>query len=312
MNDALHAGRVGQTGPFGPFPDPLTGLLADVESVATFALVASAVYLLGRFLLYPAVVRTVRARNRYNPTIQAAVETYLVYLLLAVALMSGVVAAGFTSLADPALIVAAITLAVGVAGREAIGSLVSGMFLIADPDFNVGDFVSWPGGEGEIQEIDFRVTRIRTPAYETLTVPNTELTTNALVRPYGRKRARVDETVHLAYDDDVGRACDLLAEIAREDDRVLSDPEPDAIVDSLGEGLVTLRTVFWVDDPTMERVGGARVRFRGEVVDRLPAAGITLGPPSGQDLSGEVAITSPEPDGDDPAWRSEGCGSDGR
>lgn len=302
---ALLPGRVEQVDPLDSLLGPLSSLLNDVESVVTFVLVASAVYLLGRFLVYPTVVRVVRARNRHNPTIQAAVETYLVYLLLAVAVVAGFVAAGYTSLTDPALVIAAVTLAVGVAGREAIGSLVSGMFLIADPDFNVGDFVSWPGGEGTIQEIDFRVTRIRTPAYETLTVPNTELTTNSLTRPFGRKRARVDETVHLAYDDDVERARELLVEIAREDDRVLADPEPDAIVDTLGEGLVTLRAVFWVDDPTLDRAGGARVRFREEVVDRLPAAGVELGPPSGQSLSGEVTVTARERgDGDE--------GDDGR
>ena len=274
-------------------PDPLAPYVGDVVSVGEFLVATTVVYLLGRYLVHPAVARIVRVRNRYNPTVQSAVDTYLSLLTLIVAVVAGLIAGGYTSLTSPALVVAALTVAIGVAGQEVFGSLVSGLFLVSDPNFNVGDFVSWPEGEGTVETVGFRATRVRTPAYETVTVPNTELTTNMLRRPYGRKRARVDETIHITYDDEVELALDLLAEIAIEDDRVLADPEPDAIVDTMGEGLVTLRAMFWVGEPTNRRVGDARIRFRREVVDRLPAAGITLGPPNDQDLSGEVAITSP-------------------
>ncbi|ESP87598.1 mechanosensitive ion channel family protein [Candidatus Halobonum tyrrellensis] len=280
--------------PGGPLPEPFTAYTGSVEAAVAFLLVAAAVYLVGRLVVEPSVVRVVRARNRRNPTLQSAVETYLGYAVVVVALFAGFVSGGYTSLANPALVVAALTVALGVAGREVLGSLISGLFLIADPDFNVGDFVSWPNGEGTVQEVDFRVTRIRTPAYETLTVPNTELTTNSLTRPFGRKRARIDETIHLAYDDDVELARELLAGIAREDDRVLADPEPNAIVDTLGEGSVTLRAVFWVDDPTGERVYGARVRFRERALERLPAAGIELGAAATQSLSGALAVSATE------------------
>ena len=275
-------------------PEPVVPYVGDAVSVGEFLAAATAVYLLGRYIVQPAVTRVVRARNRYNPTIQSAVDTYLGLLVLVAAVFAGLVAGGYTSLTSPALVIAALTVAIGVAGQEVFGSLVSGLFLVADPNFSVGDFVTWSEGEGTVETVGFRATRIRTPAYETVTVPNTVLTTNTLRRPYGRKRARVDETVHLTYDDEVELACDLLAETAREDDRVLADPEPDAVVDTMGEGLVTLRAMFWVDEPTNKRVDGARRRFRREVVDRFSAAGITLGPPNEQDLSGEVTVTGPE------------------
>ena len=279
-------------------PEPLVPYVGDVVSVGEFLVTATVVYVLGRYLVHPAVTRVVRARNRYNPTVQSAVDTYLSLLILVVAAVAGLIAGGYTSITSPALVVAALTVAIGVAGQEVFGSLVSGLFLVSDPNFNVGDFVSWPEGEGTVETVGFRATRVRTPAYETITVPNTVLTTNTLKRPYGRTRFQIDETIHLTYDDDVELALDLLAGIAREDDQVLADPEPDAVVDAMGEGLVTLRAMFWVDDPTQRRVGGIRRRFRREVVERLTAAGITLGPPNEQDLSGEVTVSSPGgPDG---------------
>jgi small-conductance mechanosensitive channel len=45
-------------------------------------------------------------------------------------------------LARSALIFAAATLAVGVAGQEVIGALIGGLFLVANPNFNVGDWIA--------------------------------------------------------------------------------------------------------------------------------------------------------------------------
>lgn len=101
---------------------------ADYEELASatagFAVAAVVVYLVGRLLLVPGVTRLVSARNRNNPTLQSATETY--------------------------------------AHAVVIGALISGLFLVADPDFNVGDWISWPGGEGVVEAVDFRVTRVRT------------------------------------------------------------------------------------------------------------------------------------------------------
>ncbi|MFC7136298.1 mechanosensitive ion channel domain-containing protein [Halobaculum litoreum] len=190
-----------------PIPAALRDSSGELLDVVVFLGVTLAVYLLARATVFPLAVRAVRARNRNNPTVQSATETYLAVALAGVALVAGVIAAGYGAVfADSALLIAALTFAVGTAGRDVLGSLVSGLFLVADPDFNVGDWIRWPGGEGTVEAVDFRVTRIRTVDYETVTVPNTELTSNAITRPFGRDRFRVTETVRLAYDDDVDRA----------------------------------------------------------------------------------------------------------
>jgi hypothetical protein len=73
-------------------------------------------------------------------------------------------------LARSALIFAAATLAVGVAGQEVIGALIGGLFLVANPNFNVGDWIAWGDREGVVEAIGFRTTRVRTENNETLTI----------------------------------------------------------------------------------------------------------------------------------------------
>ncbi|WP_396610824.1 mechanosensitive ion channel family protein [Haloferax sp. S1W] len=249
------------------------------------------VYLFGRLLLVPGVTRAVSSRNRNNPTLQTAAQSYTHAFVVVVAALAGVVGAGYGAvLTNGALIIAALTLVVGVAGQEVIGALISGLFLVADPDFNVGDWISWPSGEGVIEAVDFRVTRVRTINNETVTVPNTELATNVLKRPYGREQYRITERVDIAYHDDAELALRELVETVREDDRILDDPEPTARIIEFTDNSVGIRAEFWVQSPMDVDLVDVRSKFRRRVKRRFDAEGLTLGPASGQEVSGHLDI----------------------
>lgn len=102
-------------------------------SVLVFITTLLVAYLVARFLIIPPLVRILRARNKNNPTLINALEKYLKVLFVVVALPLAMTAAGFGGIvAGSAVVVAAITLAVGVAGQDVIGNLVSGLFLVAD------------------------------------------------------------------------------------------------------------------------------------------------------------------------------------
>jgi small-conductance mechanosensitive channel len=90
----------------------------------------------------PVVARFVRQRNSNNPMIQEAVSRYVRVAVLVVAFFVAAGTAGYGRfIGDSALVIAAGTLAVGVAGRTVIGSVVSGLVLVVDPDFNVGSYI---------------------------------------------------------------------------------------------------------------------------------------------------------------------------
>ena len=248
-------------------PTELFNLLGQysplVADLVLFGVVIAVVYLVGRLAVVPFLTGVVRARNRNNPTLVTATETYLAVVLVG---------------------------AFGVAGQEVFGSLISGFFLVADPDFNVGDWIAWPGGQGTIEAVDFRVTRVRTPDNETVTVPNTELTTNALIRPFGRDRYRITEQVHVDYAEDTEHALMELRQAAEAADPVLADPAPTARIVELGSGFVTLQAEFWVADPATSGLVDIRSDSRRRVKRRFDAEGMTLAPPTNQRLTGSVTV----------------------
>ncbi|MFP4591358.1 MAG: mechanosensitive ion channel family protein [Halobacteriales archaeon] len=250
------------------------------------------VYLIGRVVVVPFATRVVRSRNRNNPTIVSATTTYLHVVSIGFASIAGIVAAGYGQLlSESAVVIAAFTFVLGIAGQQVFGSLISGMFLVADPEFNVGDWIEWAGGEGTIEAVDFRVTRVRTLDNETVSVPNTVLTGDAITRPYGRKRLRIMEEVFVAYNEDTERALLTLRRIADDQEDVLDEPTPDARVSELGENAITVEVSFWIADPEDRDIPTVRSDFRRSVKRRFDEEGITIAPPSARLLSGEVAVT---------------------
>ncbi|AZH24833.1 mechanosensitive ion channel family protein [Haloplanus aerogenes] len=283
---------IGQVSP----PKWLIDILAAYEQVLSelfwFIVGFGVVYLISQVFLVPLATQVVRSRNRNNPTIETATKTYLRVVLIGFATLTGIIAAGYGRiLSESAVIIAALTFALGIAGQQVFGSLISGMFLVADPDFNVGDWIEWPGGEGTVEAVDFRVTRIRTPNHETISVPNTELTTNAITRPYGRNRYRLTEQVYVAYYEDTERALLELQQIATNLESVLGDPAPNTRIVKLGENAITIQAEFWTENPRHINILTLRSDFRRLVKRHFDEEDITLAPPSAQLLSGGVTVT---------------------
>ena len=250
---------------------------------------------LGWVVVEPLVSRVVARRNRGNPTIQEAISRYVRALTLVLAFIVGAGVAGYGRfLGDSAIVIAAGTLAIGVAAQSVIGSLVSGLVLVLDPEFNVGNYIEWEDGQGTVQSITLRVTRVLSPNGELVTIPNTVLTSQAITRPYGRGRYRVVEHVGIAYEDDVDAAIAALTAAADAVDSVLAEPAPTAYVDEFGDDAVVIRVHYWIEDPRNRNVFEIRSDYARAVKTRLDEAGITISPASKRELLGRIDVETDE------------------
>ncbi|CDK38384.1 mechanosensitive ion channel family protein [Halorubrum sp. AJ67] len=277
-----------------PGPEELTVFWPLLVQLGWFLAGFSAVVLIGWLVVQPVLRRAVRRRNRNNPTLQAAVVLYFRLLVVLVGTLVGVALAGYGELlGDSALVISAVALAVGIAAREVIGSLVSGVALVLDPEFNVGDHIKWNGGEGTVQSIALRITRVETAAGELVTIPNTILTAHEITRPYGRGNHRIVQELRVGYESDLDDVLYQLIEVADETEGILTDPPPAAYVDELGDDAVSVRVHYWITDPTRRDVFAVRSAYARAVKDRLEAEGINVSPPAERELSGRIRLSDP-------------------
>lgn len=281
--------------PGDPGPGEVLDLVPVLVDLSWFMLGLVAVVAVGWFVVEPLVARVVRRRNRENPTIQEAIARYVRVLFVVLGSLVGVAMAGYGQfLGDSALVVAAGTLALGVAAQTVLGSLVSGLVLVFDPEFSVGNYIEWGDHEGTVQSIQLRATRVETPSGELVTVPNTVLTSEVIVRPYGRERHRLTTRVAVDYEEDLAAVLQYVTAAAGDVDAVVDDPAPNAYVDEIGEGVVFVDVHYWLDRPRPADVLAAQSAYTAAVKTRLAAEDVSVSPPSAHELGGHISIDRTE------------------
>jgi small-conductance mechanosensitive channel len=177
-----------------------------------------------------------------------------------------------------------------VAAQEVIGSIVSGIALVLDPEVNVGDYIKWQDSEGVVQAIALRVTRVETPDGELVTIPNTILTTHEIVRPFGRGNHRVIQELGLSYDEDIDEARAHLVRIAESLEGILDEPVPAAYVDELGGDDVVIRVHYWIHDPDRRDIFAIRSAYASAVKRHFEEEGIAISPPSEHAIEGHLDV----------------------
>lgn len=94
-------------------------------------------------------------------------------------------------------------IAVGFAARDLLANFLGGLSIFLDRPFAVGDWVRSPDREieGTVEDVGWRVTRIRTFDQRPLYVPNSVFSTVAIENPSRMLNRRIYETIGIRYDD---------------------------------------------------------------------------------------------------------------
>ncbi|MGD2064613.1 MAG: mechanosensitive ion channel family protein [Nitrospirota bacterium] len=117
-------------------------------------------------------------------------------------------------------------IAVGFAAKDLLANFFGGLMIYLDRPFAVGDWIRSPDREieGTVEEIGWRLTRIRSFDKRPIYVPNAMFATIALVNPSRMSHRRIYETIGIRYED-AGK----MAAITRDVKAMLLDhPEIDA------------------------------------------------------------------------------------
>ncbi len=90
------------------------------------------------------------------------------------------------------------------------------------------------------------MTALDTPNNERVVLPNKEVWGSSITNYSKHPIRRIDLKVGVSYNDDLDKAIQAAMELLDADDRVLSDPEPQVAVDSMGDSAVILIVRPWV------------------------------------------------------------------
>ncbi|OYR98250.1 mechanosensitive ion channel protein [Halorubrum sp. E3] len=282
-------GTVAVAGTLEPFLGPLTGIVIDA---AIFVAVVAATYVLYKAAVTPLVQR-VFDRQGLDEHARRPLQKIVAFLVLFAGVTVAFGAAGYQGfLRSLATIAAAATLAVGFALQDVIKNFVAGVFIYTDKPFRIGDWIEWNGNSGVVEDISFRVTRVRTFDNELLTVPNHTLTSDVVKNPVAKKTLRLKFVFGIDYEDDVETATDIIVEEAEKSDAILDDPAPSVRLTELADSYVGLQSRIWIDDPSRADFVKARADYVKAVKARFDEEGISIPFPQ-RTVSGRNEWTDP-------------------
>jgi small-conductance mechanosensitive channel len=200
----------------------------------------------------------------------------------------------------------ALALALGFTAQDLFGNFVAGIFILKDRPFEIGDWIEWEDRSGRVEDIDLRVTRVRTFDNERITVPNGELANNAVKNPVTYDWLRQKFVFGIGYDDDIDHAKEVILDEADRIPGILDDPAPDVRVTELGDSAVGLQTRFWIDNPSRADFVAVRSNLVQSVKERCDAEAIDMPYPYWKlvggldvDVNGELATRDQQASADD-------------
>ncbi|MCC9602069.1 mechanosensitive ion channel [Stieleria sp. JC731] len=136
-------------------------------------------------------------------------------------------------------------LVIGLALQGTLSNFASGLMILINRPFDVGHVVSAGGITGTIDQMNLVSTRFRTFDNQTIYVPNNEIWNNVITNITANENRRVDMEFGIGYDDDFELAEDIIKDVVKNHELVLSDPEPAVVTHALADSSVNIVCRPW-------------------------------------------------------------------
>ncbi len=176
-----------------------------------------------------------------------AFSTIMRYALIAIGTIVGLNTIGF-QWSSIQWLIAALGVGLGFGLQEIVANFVSGLIVLFERPFRVGDTVTIGDTTGTVSRVQIRATTVVDWDRRELIVPNKEFITGRLVNwSLSDKVIRIVVPVGIAYGSDTARAEELLVEAARENPLILSDPAPFAVFKGFGDNSLNFEVRVYID-----------------------------------------------------------------
>ena len=251
--------------------DSVPGWFADLLLTLTVLVVAYIVSRLLVQLLGRRIARRFRRPSLTRTALRGVRVGVFVFALLTILSIYGY------RLSDIALSVTVFSAVVGVILAPIVGSVISGVFLLADQPYEIGDMIELAdrGQRGFVEDITLRYTKLFTLDNTFIVIPNGSMRDRDVINYSAEdERVRLSLEVVVTYESDTGQARMLMRRAAAADDEVIrGGPDirvgsaryparPTVLKSEFGDDGIELKLRYWVKKPYKIPTIESRIRSR--------------------------------------------------
>ena len=218
----------------------------NVTNLAMKIVAALLILIIGLWLV-KLLVKLVKKGKKFQkqaPEVQTFLTSALKVLGYVLVIMMAVTAVGVPT-ASILAVLGSCGLAIGLAMQGSLSNLAGGIMLMIFRPFHVADYISDGAHEGTVKNVTLFYTTIATADNLQVTLPNGALANAAIKNLNANGTRRLDIDLTLSPSADREKVCELLLDCAKNNELVLSDPAPEALVSVTEGGLPVYKLRTW-------------------------------------------------------------------
>lgn len=172
------------------------------------------------------------------------------------------------------------TVALSFASQTAASNLISGIFLLFEQPFKVGDSIEVKNIKGIVDSIDLLSTKINTPDNTQIRVPNEVIMKSEITNLSCFKTRRLEIQIGVAYKTDIEHVKSVLLNLTYAHEGILNDPPAQVIISNFADSAIELKLLAWTKTDVVSSVKyqlheTIKQRFEQEGIE-MPFPQITL------------------------------------
>jgi small-conductance mechanosensitive channel len=183
-----------------------------------------------------------------------------------------------------------LSVAIGFASQTSASNLISGLFLIGERPFSIGDVIRVGTTTGEVLSIDLLSVKLRTFDNLFVRIPNETLIRTEVTTLTRFPIRRLDLMLGVAYKENIDRVREVLMAVAERNTLCLDEPAPLFIFTGFGESALDLQFSVWARN---ENFLALRNSISAEIKTAFDAAGVEIPFPHRSIYTGEVTRPFP-------------------
>lgn len=192
------------------------------------------------------LIRKIMIKRELDPTLTKFLSDILLWILRVLLFVTFISKLGIETSSFVAIL-GAMGLAIGLSLQGSLSNFAGGMLIIVFKPFKVGDVIEAQGTIGTVNEIQIFVTKLINANNQTIFIPNASLS-NGIITNYSMQGCRkVDLTISISYDTDIKKAKDIIAEVLKNNPKVLQNPAAEVSVKNLTDTAIQLAVRPWAN-----------------------------------------------------------------
>jgi MscS family membrane protein len=173
-------------------------------------------------------------------------------------------------------------LAVALAARDSLANLLGSMLIMIEKPFRVGHYVRVSGGEGTVEDVGFRSTRIRTADNSLISIPNNSVVNATVENLSLRKMRRQRFLIQVTYDTPREKLEQMVAGIKQiiADHPQTNQTNFNVRFNDFGESSLNILVYFYIETTDYSAELAAREEILLQIMDLAKHLGIEFAFPT--------------------------------